>query len=206
MRFRGVFIGIDRYLDSRVPWLAGAGRDARAAHALFTDTLGDGPVLLVDQQATTAGIHDALEALQDYSSDDDLVVTFYAGHGSEDHHLVTFDTDAAQVAGTGLSLQALVELTSAIPAKTLLCVLDCCFSGGFGARVLSNGVRSRAAVDPVEQALNKLAGIGRLALTASAATEPALESPRHSHGLLTYRRSRRFKGSLRPATATGSAC
>jgi replicative superfamily II helicase len=185
--FRGVFVGIDRYRDSAVPWLAGASRDARAAQALFTDTLGEGPSLLVDEHATTAAIRKGLEALQGEATADDIVVFFYAGHGSEDHYLVTFDTDPAEVAGTGLGLEGLVELISAIPAKTMLCVLDCCFSGGFGARVLSNGVRSRAAVDPVEKALGKFAGVGRLTLTASAANEEALESPRHGHGLLTFR-------------------
>jgi helicase len=93
--FRGIFVGIDRYRDSAVLWLAGAGRDARAAHVLFTDTLGEGPSLLVDEHATTGAIRKALEAIQGEATADDIVVFFYAGHSSEDHHLVTYDTDPA---------------------------------------------------------------------------------------------------------------
>lgn len=48
--FRGLFVGIDRYQDGRVPWLAGAARDSAALHALFTDSLGDASGLSPDRR------------------------------------------------------------------------------------------------------------------------------------------------------------
>ncbi len=56
MAFRGLFIGIDRYASPGVNWLSCAGRDARALHALFTDSFGGETTLLLDDQATVAEI------------------------------------------------------------------------------------------------------------------------------------------------------
>jgi helicase len=46
MAFRGLFIGIDRYVSPDVDELTCAGRDAVALEALFSDTLGETTVLL----------------------------------------------------------------------------------------------------------------------------------------------------------------
>lgn len=68
-----------------MPWLAGAARDSAALHALFTDFLGDASAcLLTDDAATTPTIRSELQTLANDSSDDDVVVVAYAGHGSED--------------------------------------------------------------------------------------------------------------------------
>lgn len=60
MNFRGLFIGIDRYEDARVPWLSGAARDAQALYALCTDALGGTTELLTDEAATTTAIRNSL--------------------------------------------------------------------------------------------------------------------------------------------------
>jgi hypothetical protein len=56
MAFKGLFVGIDRYDSPEINWLSCANRDARALHALFTDTLGGETMLLTDEQATVAVI------------------------------------------------------------------------------------------------------------------------------------------------------
>lgn len=195
--FRGLFVGIDRYQDSRVPWLAGAARDSAALHALFTDSLGEASAcLLTDDAATTPTIRSELRSLANDSSDHDVVVVAYAGHGSADHQIITYDADVGRLAETCLSLDDLADLVGAIPGKTVVCLLDCCFSGGFGARVLAGGLRPRsAAADPVSEALARFTGVGRLAFTASAANEEAHESPRHGHGLMTYRLLEALQGA-----------
>src|SRR5260221_10659517 len=106
LRFRGVFVGIDRY--KHVRWLSCARRDALGLHAAFTDNFGDGADLLVDGQATRANITAAFERL--FSCDkNDLVVIAFSGHGSESHQLVTFDADPNDLENTGISLALLVE-------------------------------------------------------------------------------------------------
>ena len=60
MAFKGLFIGIDRYDSTEINWLSCATRDAKALHALFTDTLGGETMLLTDEQASVAAIRERL--------------------------------------------------------------------------------------------------------------------------------------------------
>jgi hypothetical protein len=74
---------------------------------------------------------------------------------------------------------------SRIPARRLICVLDCCFSGGMGAKMLEVASAPRD-ISSADELLNQMSGNGRLILTASAATEAAWENTKLGHGLLTY--------------------
>jgi helicase len=189
VKFLGLFIGIDRYADKKISWLGGAVRDAEALHALFADTLsGESHVLLTDEQAASSAIRAALTALRSESASDDIVVIYYAGHGSDTHEIICHDTSVANLAGTSLPLSELGEAISSISGRTLFCALDCCFSGGLGSRVFATGITERGlTATPPSEILNKFTGKGRLVLTASADDEPALESARHGHGLFTFR-------------------
>lgn len=189
MKFHGLFIGIDRYADLNIQWLSGAVRDARAIHALFADTIPDSShVLLTDGDATASGIRAALAALAAQSGPDDVVFIFYAGHGSETHEIVCFDTDVRDLAGTSLPLDELADTLSGIEGTTILCALDCCFSGGLGSRVFATGARARGLTrSTASDILSRFVGTGRLVLTASADDEEAFESAVHGHGLFTYR-------------------
>ena len=57
-----------------------------------------------------------------------------------------------------------------VPARRLVCILDCCFSGGMGAKVLRVDGRPRG-LKSTDALLDELAGEGRLILTASSPTE-----------------------------------
>ena len=81
MIFRGLFIGIDRYLSSEARWLNCAVRDAKVLHALFADTLGGETKLLANEEATKEGIEAELEALSKCSTDDVVVISF-SGQGN----------------------------------------------------------------------------------------------------------------------------
>jgi helicase len=183
---RGCFIGVDRYADPSIAELSSAKRDAVALHALFSDNLAGSVDLLCDEAATSAAVTTALTELQ-RSDADDVVVISFSGHGTSTHELVTHDADVNDLAASCISLDALTELIAAVPARQLICILDCCFSGGAGAKVLNSPRRPRsAALRSVAAQLEELSGTGRLILTASAADEPAWEDARLGHGLLTY--------------------
>lgn len=92
MKFRGLFVGIDRYASPQINELSCARRDAVALHALFADNLGEGAGLLTDEQATRAAIEERFERLAS-CDEDDVVVVAFSGHGSETHELVTHDAD-----------------------------------------------------------------------------------------------------------------
>lgn len=184
MAFRGLFVGVDRYQSPAINWLSAAGRDARALYALFTDTFGLGAELLTDEQATRVALEARFADLAT-SAPDDVVVICFSGHGTPSHQLVTHDTNLRDLASTSIPLDTLAQWFSRIPARRLVCVLDCCFSGGMGAKVLTLDAVPRA-LESADEALERLAGHGRLVITASSAVEPAYENPRLGHGFLTY--------------------
>ena len=92
--FRGLFIGIDRYVSGEIDELTCARRDATALEALFSDTLGGSTVLLTDGDATRRRIEAAFADLATCDPKDTVVIAF-SGHGSETHELVTHDADLA---------------------------------------------------------------------------------------------------------------
>lgn len=184
MAFKGLFIGIDRYDSPEINWLGCANRDAKALHALFTDTLGGETMLLTDEQATVAAIRERFEQLASCDPDDVVVVAF-SGHGTETHELVGHDSDPYDLARTTIPLTTLGEWCSRIPSRRLLIVLDCCFSGGMGAKALQVEGVARD-IQSVEGKLNQISGEGRVVLTASGPTQRAWENSRIGHGFLTF--------------------
>ncbi|WP_437779105.1 DEAD/DEAH box helicase [Sorangium sp. So ce1097] len=192
MAFRGLFIGIDRFASPRIKWLTCARRDAVALHALFADTFGPGAELLTDTQATRTEIEARFQALATCDPDDVVVIAF-SGHGTTTHELLTYDADPKDPATTALPLDILAEWFSRIPARRLLCILDCCFSGGMGAKVFVSDATARSA-DSTEVLLEQISGKGRLVLTAATANQEAWEAPRYRHGLLTYHLLRALQG------------
>jgi len=184
MAFLGLFVGIDRYVSPDISWLSCASRDATALHALFTDTLGSGGVQLTDDKATRSGIDREFQRLL-AADEDDVVVIAFSGHGTDTHELVTYDADLSNLAGTCIPLETLTSWFKQIPARRLLCVLDCCFSGGMGAKVLHAPAISRS-INSAASLLDQMSGDGRLIFTASKATEEAWEHRLHGHGFLTY--------------------
>jgi helicase len=183
MAFHGLFIGIDRYQSPGINELSCARRDATALEALFADTLGGTTVLLADGEATRRRIEAEFASLATCAPDDTVVVAF-SGHGSETHELVTHDADLVDLPKTAVPLDLLQDWFSRIPAKRLILFLDCCFSGGIGAKVLHIDAKARDLLS-TEARLAQLAGSGRIIFTASAANEPAYEHRRFGHGFLT---------------------
>jgi replicative superfamily II helicase len=193
MAFQGLFIGIDRYQSPSISWLSCARRDAVALHALFSDTFNTEATLLTDENATRSAIEEQLKRLVSCSPEDVVVIAF-SGHGSETHELVTYGADIHDLPATCISLDILTEWFSRIPARRLICFLDCCFSGGMGAKVLKIDVVPRT-LKSIGGLLDQLSGDGRLIFTASNALEPAWENQRIGHGLMTFHLLEALKGA-----------
>jgi replicative superfamily II helicase len=183
MTFRGVFIGIDKY-SPPITRLSCARSDALALSSLFEDTLGGEVRTILDQDASRAAIVDAITDLQSADSDD-LVVIAFSGHGTEDHRLVPVDADINDLADTSISLDEVASLLDQVPARHLIAILDCCFSGGFGGARVFAPTSTRSVLEDRSSVEALAAGSGRIVLTASGAGEPALETIEFGHGLLT---------------------
>lgn len=95
--------------------------------------------LLTDKKATKQGIIDALDWLESVSTDEDVVVFTFAGHGSivpDDNGDERFDQvivpqDAGDDYDDFISDDELNQELSEVKAKGMYIVIDSCFSGGF---------------------------------------------------------------------------
>ena len=123
MAIKAIFVGINKHLDATISELGGARRDATALWALFTDTVEDlAGRLLVDEAATHAEVSHAILGTLSSAGPDDVVVITFAGHGSPDGNLVLFDTNAADLTSTGLSMAGLADAFKATKARAVLCL------------------------------------------------------------------------------------
>lgn len=139
MAVLATFIGINNYADPQIRDLGGARRDATALWALFADTLPEAEArLLVDDEATVDEIRHAFDDTLGAAGPDDTVILSFSGHGTHDHRLVATDTALATLPATTIPMQELADRFKGTQAGTMLCVLDCCFSGGAPARVLED--------------------------------------------------------------------
>ena len=105
----------------------------------------------------------------------------FSGHGSHDHRLAVFDTRLSDLANTTIGMDELGDLFKSTSARAVLCVLDCCFSGGAPAKVLEDSPIPRDPTAPLEA----LVGEGRILLAASGVDQVAYEIPSSRHGILT---------------------
>jgi helicase len=182
MGFLATFVGVGKYSDPDIRDLTGCARDAIALHALFADSFPDtNPKLLIDGDATAANIRQSLQDTLGAATPDDVVVFSFSGHGSHDHRLAAHDTLLSALNDTSIDMGELAELFRSTKAKAVLCILDCCFSGGAPAKVLEDSPIPRDPGTP----LDVLVGEGRILLAASATHQVAYELPRARHGILT---------------------
>lgn len=160
--------------------------------------------VLVDAQATRAGILSAIDSLTTLAQRGDLVVFFYAGHGAKrvnslSHKLTKLDqTIVPSDANAGVFDVRDKELATAfdrVLAKgaILTLIFDACYSGSITRGGLASGMRERwafqdprDAADPVEP-LPPQDG-GALVLSAARDDQVAYEEPDRGgadHGVFT---------------------
>ncbi len=123
--------------------------DAEDMHAVLTDPeLGgyspDRVTLLVDEQATRAGILQALDDLAQRTDPDSVVTIYLSAHGGQveagphrGEYILPADvtgdlSDAGALADTAISGALFGQQLQAIPARKVWVILDCCHAGGIG--------------------------------------------------------------------------
>ncbi|NTU83541.1 MAG: hypothetical protein HGA45_29920 [Chloroflexales bacterium] len=138
--------------------------------------------LLVDGQATRAGVLAALARLANRAGPERIALVSFSGHGAHGddglYYLATADTrftpQAQVAAGTGVSVADLARAIRAVPARRLLLVVNACFAGHVGARLGAGGIAPDPLPAPAgamlpDEAGNELvnSGEGRAIITAS---------------------------------------
>ena len=171
MTTRARFIGIDKYLDPEAYDLSCASRDAIALWALFQDTFPDiDTELIVDEAATISKMRQALLETLDNATESDRVILMFAGHGTRNHRLVAHDTLKSTLEESSIAMSELADAFKRSRAKSIVCILDCCFSGATPARVLED----TPVVRELFAQTDLIKGTGRVMITASGLHEPLM--------------------------------
>lgn len=179
--FRGLFVGVDKYVSDEIHQLCSARWDAEVMHALFADTfVGGSFALVVDEEVTRSRLITELEILWAACGPDDTVVIMFSGHGSTTHDLITHDAELTDLAGTALPVAELLDHVRSLPARHVVVLLDCCFSGGAGAKVVAPP--ATAAGTP---AVSEVGAAGVYVVAACGKDEGAYEDRRAGHSLFT---------------------
>jgi filamentous hemagglutinin family protein len=171
-----VLIGVDNYLDGRIPKLANAVSDVRAVSSTLAQSLGYETVVLENPGKAT--IFRTLNQLAAQVGPNDSVVVYYAGHGERVEktglgYWQPADADASRPE-TWISNADIDRLLRQLPAQQLAMVSDSCYSGS-----LVSGERIRGAATTADAAslLNKRA----VAVMTSGGNEPVFDSGLNGH-------------------------
>ena len=115
-------------------------------------------------------------------SRDDTILLYYSGHGLPDDrgelYLATRDTLTAQPDGRAIHAAEIKRMMGTSNSERQVLVLDCCYSGAFGA------AKGGAQLPIVAQTF-KIEGRGRHVLTASRNVERAYEGEQEIEGIET---------------------
>ncbi|HEV2964576.1 MAG TPA: caspase family protein [Candidatus Angelobacter sp.] len=186
-----VVIGISSYHDSNIPRLQFADRDAESIKDFLLDPNGGAVpsanlLFLKNEKATFAQIHSALFDFLTKPGPDDLVVVYFAGHGTNDfnkrpdnYYLVAYDTDAHNLGGTAIAMWDLQIAFERTLQADVVSLIDACHSGGI-AETKPNMTNQRW--------LNLGYGKHRAIITASRTSEFSREGPQWGggHGVFTF--------------------
>ena len=197
-----LLIGINKYkhLPPQLQ-LRAAVNDVTSMRQLLIDKFGfreDHIITLTDKAATKQGIENAMRKFADVEKirKNDRVLIYFSGHGqtvtlpdgTEMGFLATHDAEIdltdpkpnpADYYGTCVGMNRLRELSSFIPAKHVLFLVDACYSG--------LAVRSIRSLEPqLPNYLEKVAKLrARQIATAGLRGEQVFEE--RGHGLFTYK-------------------
>jgi len=199
-----VIIGVSDYADTRIPSLRYASKDARAIHDWLVSPAGGryAPArvkLLVDRDATGNNIREALFGWLRQAIEEDVVMIFFAGHGSPDSpdtpgnlYLLPHDARYDAIASSGFPMWDIeTALKRFVKAKRVVVVADACHSGGVGESFdiarRSTGV---TPVNPISSGLHSLAAIGPGVAVLSASDDKQFSAEGAmfggGHGVFTH--------------------
>jgi hypothetical protein len=193
-----VVVGINDYPN--LPKLKYAVNDAREFNRLLVERNripAENVVLLLDEKADLKSIRKALGThLRSLAGENDLVIIFFAGHGSTERdpksmdqdglekYLLPHDTEPNDLYSSAIPMREIAYIFERIRSERLVFIADACYSGASGGRTVNvTGMRSGLH----DGFLDRIAGgKGKVILSASAANEVSVEKDEFKHGVFTY--------------------
>jgi len=203
-----VVIGINNYEDKNIPNLKFAYPDAESIYKNLTDPLygkisNNHAFLLKNSKANFKNIRYFIgELLPILSSEEDMVIIYYAGHGSlessqnyMEKFIVPYDAKPELLRTSAISISELHRLLNSIKCKYMIFFMDCCFNTKPGGRTFQVS-KSLGQPELNNRFLEVLTTDvkGRIIITACDANEVALELKDIRHGLFTYYLNEGLKG------------
>ena len=178
--YYALVIGVDRY--QHLPVLKTAANDASAVEEVLRKRYGFETRLLVDAQATRAGIVNALSRYRQTLTENDSLLIYYAGHGQYDKdadkaYWLPVDADKDSPANW-ISADDITTDVRVLPAHHILIVSDSCFSGGL-TRDIGGGLRS----DDHDAFVQKMQSGKSRTLLSSGGNEPVADAGSNGHSV-----------------------
>ena len=168
-------VGVDRYVDSRIPQLENAVRDARAIARTLESSLGYETLVLADADKETMVATLNLLALQ--VRPQDSVVVYYAGHGelvpSTGLGYWQLSSSRADDPRGWVSNSDIGKLLGLMGASQVALISDSCYSGSL---VAGERIRPSAAGD-AQALLSRKAAVAM----SSGGNEPVADEGRDGH-------------------------
>lgn len=199
-----VVIGISSYRDSLIAGLRYASSDARSFYDLLVSPQAGGYApsrvkLLLDADATSQNIRNALFSWLKQALAEDLVTIYFAGHGSPESpdspnnlYLLPYDARYDDITTSGFPMWDIeTALKRFIRARKVVVIADACHSGGVGhsfdiARRGDRGV----TVNPISTSIQNLSQIGDGIAVISASDDKQFSQEGEQwgggHGVFTY--------------------
>ena len=203
-----ILIGISQYQHEHLN-LRYADCDAESLCQLLLSPIGgsfppDQICKLTNTEATTAAITRALRSFLKRPARHDLVIIYFACHGSPDPdrpenlYLITHDTNPRDIAGTALPMREIdLCIRENLLAERVIILADTCHSAG-----IANTIGRRSINDSTNQINRYLKEIsqsknGIALLTSAEANETSFEDRKWGggHGVFTYYLLRGMNGA-----------
>lgn len=195
-----VIVGVSKYQYPNLT-LRYADRDAEELYKLLLTSNGGGfqsdhICKLTNEQATTSNITRALRSFLKKPAREDLVLIYFACHGSPDPdrpdnvYLLTYDTDPNDIAGTALPMEDIDRaLKGILHSEKVIILADTCHSAAIGG-----GIGGRRSVVDDSKLMNRyLQDMSRskggvALLTSAEANEVSFEDMKWGggHGVFTH--------------------
>jgi hypothetical protein len=194
-----VIVGISKYKHNQLN-LKYADRDADALYNLLLSPAGgrfaqDHIIKLTNEAATTSSITRALRSFLKKPDREDLVLIYFACHGSPDLdrpdniYLITHDTDPNDISGTALPMREIdLSLRENLLAEKVILLADTCHSAAIAGSIGRRSVGSKTQlVNRYLQEVSVARG-GIALLTSAEANEVSFEDARWDggHGVFTH--------------------
>lgn len=185
-------IGINKYREW--PRLDYAVDDAKSVREMLIDKFGfpaSRITLLTDEEATLQNMKNALSTIADKSDKNDRVLIYFSGHGQtldlkgggQMGFLIPVEgsTKDNKLYATCLPMADVKTLSSLIPAKHILFLVDACYSGLAASTQRGLPRETKLYLKQITTAK------GRQIITAGGKGEESEENPEWGHGAFTYK-------------------